>query len=101
MGSKNYVVVCFIVLILTINKGKIMAGASITDTTIQQLSYGMDDGVTVAISGGKLGFYGLAAPIAKRTLTVCATVTAQSTTTVANNAIAECYAALAAYGLVT
>ena len=69
-------------------------------TTIQQVSYGMDDGVTVAISGGKLGFYGLAAPIVKQTLSVGATITAASTTTACNNAVAECYAALAALGLV-
>ena len=77
-----------------------MAGASSTDTTIQQLSYGLDDGVSVAISGGKLGFFGLAAPVVKQTCTVCATVTSASTTTAAAQGVMELYAALLAYGQV-
>lgn len=77
-----------------------MPGQSITDTSIQQVSYGMDDGVSVAISGGKLGFYGLAAPIAKQTMTVANGVTAGSTTTVCNNAVLELYTALAALGII-
>jgi hypothetical protein len=77
-----------------------MAGQSITDTTIQQVSYGLDNGISVAISGGKLGFYGLAAPIVKQTMTVANGVTAGSTTTVCNDAVAELYAALLAYGLI-
>ena len=77
-----------------------MSGASITDTTIQQVSYGMDDGVNVAISGGKLGFYGLAAPIGIQSCTNAAAVSASSTTTVCNTGVAELVAALVALNLI-
>ena len=77
-----------------------MAGQTVTDSSIVQMSYGTDDGVVYAISGGKIGFFGLATPVVKSTCTVSATVTAASTTTAANQGVAEIYAALLAYGLV-
>ena len=77
-----------------------MAGQSITDTTIQQDGYGLDDGITLAISGGKLGFFGLATPIVKQVCSNAAAVTAASTTTVCNTGLAELVTALVAYGLI-
>jgi hypothetical protein len=77
-----------------------MPGQSITDTTIQQISQGLDDGVNVAISGGKLGFYGLGAPIGIQTCTNAAAVSASSTTTVCNTGVAELVAALVALNLI-
>lgn len=76
-----------------------MSGASQTDTTIQQVSYALDDGTNVAVSGGKLGFYGLAAPIVIQTLVTCKTITAASTTTACNNAVAELTTVLTALNL--
>lgn len=76
-----------------------MPGATSTDTTIQQLSQGLDDGVNVAISGGKLGFFGTA-PTVKATLTNAAAVTAGSTTTVCNTGLAELVTELVAKGII-
>jgi hypothetical protein len=77
-----------------------MAGQTITDTTIQQASYGLDDGICVAISGGKLGFFGVA-PSISSALTNAAAVTAGSTTTVCNTGVAELVTYLVAKGLFT
>ena len=77
-----------------------MAGQSVTDTSTVQVSYGTDDGVTVAISGGKLGFFGLATPIVKQVCSNAAAVTAASTTTVCNTGLAELVTALVAYGII-
>lgn len=77
-----------------------MAGQTIVDSNVQQLSAGIDDGTCVATSGGKLGFYGLAAPIAQQTCTVANGVTAGSTTTVCNNAVIEVYTYLKNLGLI-
>jgi hypothetical protein len=68
-----------------------MAGQTITDNSVVQVGYGTDDGVTLATSGGKLGFYGSAAPVALQTCTVANGVVATSTTTVCNNAVIELY----------
>jgi uncharacterized 2Fe-2S/4Fe-4S cluster protein (DUF4445 family) len=76
-----------------------MAGQTITDTSIQQASYGLDDGICVAISGGKLGFFGTA-PTSKATLTNAAAVTAGSTTTVCNTGLAELVTELVAKGII-
>jgi hypothetical protein len=76
-----------------------MPGQTITDTTIQQVSYGLDDGVNVAISGGKLGFFGTA-PTGIATLTNAKAVTAGSTTTVCNTGVAELVTELLAKGLI-
>ena len=76
-----------------------MPGQTITDTTIQQVSQGLDDGVNVAISGGKLGFFGTA-PTVVATLTDAKSVTAGSTTTVCNTGLAQLVTELVAKGLI-
>lgn len=45
----------------------------------EQLDHGRDDGAILGRSGGKLGFYGLATPIARPVITAVGTTT-QTTT---------------------
>jgi hypothetical protein len=68
-----------------------MAGASITDNTYLKIGSGQDDGIIVAASGGKIGFFdttpvtiqtgGSAAPTTTVTSITTATVTTGSTST--------------------
>jgi hypothetical protein len=69
---------------------------------LKELSDGSPDGTRLGQSSAdKIGFFGLATPIALRTCTLAAALTA-GTTTPANIAAAvdELHAALAAYGLI-
>lgn len=68
---------------------------------IKQLSDGGADGVLLGQSSAdKIGFYGLATPIAQRTLTLSKALTAGSTTPADIAAcVDEIEAALRAYGL--
>lgn len=69
---------------------------------LRELSDAGPDGTRLGQSSSdKIGFFGLTTPIAKRTCTLSAALTA-GTTTPANiaAAVAELHAALAAYGLI-
>lgn len=69
---------------------------------LRELSDAGPDGTRLGQSSSdKIGFFGLTTPIAKRTCTLAAALTA-GTTTPANIAAAvdELHAALAAYGLI-
>lgn len=68
-----------------------MAGQTVTDSSVVQVGYGTDDGTVVAVSGGKLGFYGTTTPVSLQTCTVANGVTSTSSTTVCNNAVVELY----------
>jgi hypothetical protein len=70
--------------------------------TIKELSDGGPDGVRLGQSStDKIGFYGLATPIVKQTLTLSAALTAGSTTPADIAAcVDEIHAALSALGLV-
>ena len=66
---------------------------------IEYIGDGGSDGTNFGQSGEKIGFYGLAAPIVKPTITVTATATA--TTTLNETGYKRIVIALAALGLVT
>lgn len=67
--------------------------------TVEYIGDGNSDGTVLGQSGEKIGFYGLAAPIAKPTITVTATATA--TTTLNETGYKRIVTALVALGLVT
>lgn len=62
---------------------------------IEYIGHGNPDGVNIGRSDDKLGFYGLAAPIAKPTLTAN-TATAQATASVSSTALVADIASLRA-----
>ena len=66
--------------------------------SVDQVGNGNDDGTNFGKSGDKIGFYGLATPIAKQTLTVAAT--ASSTIVTIATGLAELQDAMAALGLI-
>lgn len=63
---------------------------------VEYISYGNDDGTVFGRSDEKIGFYGLATPIVKPTLTL---TTGDTTTHIASD-LAAVKAALVALGLV-
>ena len=67
--------------------------------TVEYIGDGNPDGTNFGQSGEKIGFYGLAAPIVKPTITVTATATA--TTTLNEQGYKRIVTALVALGLVT
>ena len=68
---------------------------------IEYAGTGNDDGCNFGRSDGKIGFYGLAAPIVKQTITVQASLTAGTVHTALLADVSAIIAALAALGLVT
>ena len=65
---------------------------------VEYLDKGNDDGTNFGASDGKIGFYGLEAPIVKQTLTVAATAT--STIVTVATGLAELQDAMAALGII-
>lgn len=65
---------------------------------VEYAGKGNDDGSNFGRDGGKIGFYGLTAPIVKQTLTVAATTDSSLPTAAAG--LAELQDALGALGLV-
>ena len=66
---------------------------------VDYIGNGNDDGCVFGRSDGKIGFYSLATPIAKQTLTVAAT--ASSTIVTIATGLAELQDAIIALGLLT
>lgn len=64
----------------------------------EYLGSGQPDGENLGRSGGKIGFYGLATPIAKQTITQLATT---KTTTQLRAEVTAIENALAALGIIT
>lgn len=75
-----------------------MAATSNATATIEYVGDGNTKGTVLGQSGEKIGFYGLATPIAKQTVTSVATTTA--TTTLNETRIGRLETALAATGLI-
>lgn len=69
---------------------------------LKELSDGGPDGTRLGQSSSdKIGFFGLTTPVARRTCTLAAALTAGSTTAAdCAAAIDELHAALAAYGII-
>ena len=69
--------------------------------TYERLDYGSSDGCQIGgAATDKIGFYGLATPIAQRASTDAGAITAGASTTACNTLVIELRASLVALGLI-